>query len=126
MVRGRIAGEVGPDLDPVHVRDDQQRRVAEVPTILEKLVVSLVEIGPFLLVLPAEEPLLAEVGEPVLPPSFMTRRSVVNVYPLGSTAPGLGCFRLRKGQGSALARRNARNVGTSAICRRTQRRPFVY
>ena len=54
---------MGPDEDPIHVGDDQERRVAERPGVLQELVVSRVEIPARLLGLPGEEASLEGVGE---------------------------------------------------------------
>ena len=64
--------------------------VSEVPTVLEKLVISLVEIAPLLLVLPAEEPLLPGIGEPVLSPLLRDPALRCERQPLGIDRPGLG------------------------------------
>src|SRR5208337_2542005 len=48
---------------------------------------------PFFLYSQPKNPFFQASANPCFPPSFLTRRSVVNVNPLGSTAPGLGCFR---------------------------------
>ena len=49
--------------------------------------------APFFLYSQPKNPFFQASANPCLPPSFLTRRSVVNVNPLGSTAPGLGCLR---------------------------------
>jgi hypothetical protein len=56
------AGEVGVDLDALHVGDDEEGRVLQRLPVEEELVVGLAEVGPRLLVLPAEEALFPHVG----------------------------------------------------------------
>jgi hypothetical protein len=81
---------MGPDLDSVHVRDDQERGIAQVSAVLQELIERLIEIGTLFLVFPREKPLLEDIRKSTSPPAFLTFRSVVNVNPLGSTSPGLG------------------------------------
>ena len=59
------AGEVGVDLDPLEVADDQERRVAEVVLVAQQLDVGGLQVLVLALVLPGEEVALPDVGEAV-------------------------------------------------------------
>ncbi len=90
MVGCRVIGEPGPDLDPFHVRDDEQRRVSEVTAVLKQLVERLGEIRPFLLVLPPEVPLLPGIGKPVFSPLLLDPALRRERQPLGIECSRLG------------------------------------
>ena len=59
---GSSVGEVGVDLDAVHVADDEGGRVFEVFAVVEELAVGGGEVGAVALVLPAEVSALPDVG----------------------------------------------------------------
>ena len=59
---GPGAGEVGVDLDAVHVANDERGRVLEVLAVVEELLVRGGEVGVRALVLPPEVPALPDVG----------------------------------------------------------------
>src|SRR5208337_736893 len=75
---------------------------------------------PFFLYSQPKNPFFQASANPCFPPSFLTRRSVVNVNPLGSTAPGLGCFRTsqrsrkRSCEEDRSERRDFRHLSTKA------------
>ena len=56
-------GPVGVDAKPLGVGDDQQRRIFQRDRIELELLIGAVEVGPVLLVFPAEMPALPDVGE---------------------------------------------------------------
>src|SRR5690606_34300406 len=65
LQRGRLlycVREVGVNDDALHIGDDEQRRVKQRLAVLEKLLVSRVEVGVFALILPGEKALLPHVG----------------------------------------------------------------
>ena len=64
---GTGAGEVGVDLDAVHVADDERGRVRQVLTVVEELAVGGGEVGAVPLVLPAEVPALPDIGPATAP-----------------------------------------------------------
>ena len=66
MDGGARAGEVGVDLDAVHVADDERGRVLQILAVVEQLAVRRREVGVRALVLPAEVTALPDVG-PALP-----------------------------------------------------------
>ena len=55
-------GEIGVDDDAIHVAHDEQRRVLQVGSILQQLIVGFVEIGVLAFVLPAEEAFLPDIS----------------------------------------------------------------
>ena len=59
---GAGAGEVGVDLDAVHVADDERGRVLEVLAVVEQLAVGGGEVGVRALVLPAEAAAPPDIG----------------------------------------------------------------
>ncbi len=58
------------DLDPLDIADDQERRVLEVLTVVEELLVGGLQVRPLALVLPGEEAALSDVGEAVPSPAL--------------------------------------------------------
>jgi len=58
------------DDDLLHVRDDQQRRIQQRFTVLEQLLVSLIEVFVLAFVLPAKVALLPHIG-PTLPAALL-------------------------------------------------------
>ena len=62
MDLGAGAGEVGVDLDQVHIADDERGRVLEVLAVVEQLAVGGGEVGVRALVLPAEAAAPPDVG----------------------------------------------------------------
>ena len=58
-------GKVGVNLERIDIRDDQQGRVFEGFAVLEKLLVSLIQVGVFALVFPGKMPAVPHIGEAV-------------------------------------------------------------
>ncbi len=82
--------EIRADDEALHVADDQQRRVFERILVEQELLVSLFQILPLALVLPAEEAPLPHVGPPA--PAAVLGRAALESEPL---ARGVGLRRLR-------------------------------
>jgi len=57
-----VAREVGVNLEPVHIADDQQRRIVQVLTVAQQLLIRAVEVLVLALVLPAEVPAHPDVS----------------------------------------------------------------
>jgi|GEM_PF-6599023 len=87
---GRLGGEVGVNLEPVQVADDEQRRVLQVLTIKEKLLVRLLQTAALALVFPGELAFIQTSAQPSPPPVLCAPRSKVYQAPSGSAAAGLG------------------------------------
>ena len=64
------AREVGMDLEPVHVADDEQGRVVERFTVAQELIVGSVEVLVLSLVLPGEVSLFPNIGPAFPTPVF--------------------------------------------------------
>ena len=83
-------GEVGVDLEAVHVAHDQERRVLQDFAVLEELLVGGVEVLVLALVLPGEEALLPDVG-PALAAALLARPILEGkACPVGSASAGVG------------------------------------
>ena len=66
-------GEIGVDDDALDVADDQERRVLQRFSVLEELLIRLLQVSIGSLVLPAEEALLPDVGKPLAAGGLLNR-----------------------------------------------------
>ena len=64
---GTGVGEVGMDLDPVHVADDERGRILQVLAVVKQLPIGGGEVGVVALVLPTEVSALPDVGPTPVP-----------------------------------------------------------